>query len=205
MALPTAYLTSTAKVQAVLNALRNAQAPPKFTQAFLEGLGFKSSSDRLYINVFKALGFLSPDGVPTDRYFRYLDQTQSGRVLAEGLQEAYGDLYQLNKDAHRADRAELKGKVKTLTEGQPSTSVIDKMVATFLALAKEADFSGTPAEGAKPAERPEPPTAEEEFATSTGAIRLGGLVYNIELHLPESRDPAVYDAFFRSLKTHLLS
>ena len=30
------------------------------------------------------------------------------------------------------------------------------------------------------------------------------LHYNIQIHLPESRDPAVYDAIFRSLKEHLL-
>jgi len=37
------------------------------------------------------------------------------------------------------------------------------------------------------------------------ALRLGGLVYYVELHLPESRDPAVYEALFRALKAHLLS
>jgi hypothetical protein len=40
---------------------------------------------------------------------------------------------------------------------------------------------------------------------ASAAIRLGGFVYNVELHLPESRDPAVYEALFRALKTHLLS
>jgi hypothetical protein len=29
-------------------------------------------------------------------------------------------------------------------------------------------------------------------------------VYNIQIQLPESRDQGVYDALFRSLKTHLL-
>lgn len=37
-----------------------------------------------------------------------------------------------------------------------------------------------------------------------GVVRLGGLVYNIQIQLPESRDPTVYDALFRSLKVHLL-
>jgi hypothetical protein len=35
--------------------------------------------------------------------------------------------------------------------------------------------------------------------------RIGGLVYSINLQLPESRDQAVYDALFKSLKAHLLS
>ena len=35
-------------------------------------------------------------------------------------------------------------------------------------------------------------------------VDLGGLVYNIQIVLPEIRDVAVYDALFRSFKEHLL-
>ena len=204
MALPTAYLTSVKNLEGILNAIQSAQAPPKFTQAFLEGLGYKSNADRLIINLLKSLGFLTPDGVPTERYFRFLDQTQGRRVLAEGLQDAYADLYQLNREAHKMDRSELKGKLKTLTQGQVSDAVVNKMATTFEALGKLADFSGTTAPA--PADTP-----TEEITTTLDAdkpgppVQLGGLVYNIELHLPESRDPAVYDALFRSLKSHLLT
>jgi hypothetical protein len=59
MALPTAYLTTTKNAEALFNAIRAAKAPAKFTQRFMEDLGFKSTTDRLYINVFKALGLLS--------------------------------------------------------------------------------------------------------------------------------------------------
>jgi hypothetical protein len=206
MALPTAYLTSVKKLEGMLNAIQSAQAPPKFSQAFLEGLGFKSSADRLIINVLKALGFLTADGAPTDRYFRFLDQTQGRRVLAEGLQDAYADLYQLNREAHKMGRTELKGKLKTLTQGQVSDSVVDKMAMTFESLGKLADFSGPaapPMHGA-PGDEVET-TLDDDAGARLPAIGLGGLVYNIELHLPESRDPAVYDALFRSLKSHLLS
>src|SRR5690242_16334046 len=99
MALPTSYLTSTKKLDEILDALQKAQAPPKLTISFLEDLGFKSNSDRLVVNVFKALGLLAPDGSPTERYFRFLDEKESGRVLAEGLRDAYADLFQLHKDA----------------------------------------------------------------------------------------------------------
>jgi hypothetical protein len=205
MALPTAYMTTVKNLEGILNAIQSAQAPPKFTQAFLEGLGYKSNADRLIINVLKALGFLTPDGSPTERYFRFLDQTQGRRVLGEGLEAAYSDLYQLNREAHTMGRSELKGKLKTLTQGQVSDAVLNKMAMTFEALGKLADFSAPPAPVT-----PETPQ-EEEVATTldadrpSTAVQLGGLVYNIELHLPESRDPAVYESLFRSLKSHLLS
>jgi hypothetical protein len=218
MALPTAYLVTTKNVEALFNAIRNAKAPPKFTQRFLEELDFKSTNDRLYINLLKALGFLSADGVPTGRYYEFLDQGQSARVLAQAIEEAYADLFQIRRDAQTMERAELKGKIKTLTQGQVSDSVVDKMAMTFQALVQHADF-----EAPKPDKQQTELEEDQEQTTkhtearaqiepvpggvdeSATALKLGGFVYNVELHLPESRDPAVYEALFRALKSHLLS
>lgn len=244
MALPKTYLTTQKNLDGILAAIQTARAPSKFTQQFLAGLGFKSSSDRLIIGVLKSLGFLSPAGEPTQRYFEFLDQTQAPRVMAEALQEAYEDLYEVNTNAHTLPRNDLKNKMRTLSQGQFSDAVLDKMTMTFQALAKHADFeaaeesaragrqavpmpNGDEAEvdgdGAKPdgegAPEPElsspppappsaPPNGGAEGGGGDRAFRGGpqidGLVYNIQIQLPESRDPAVYDALFRSLKTHLL-
>ena len=101
MALPTSYLTSTKNLEAMLNAIKSAQAPEKFTQAFLESLEFKSTADRLVICVLKSIGFLDEGGKPTDRYFRFLDQTQSAKVLAEGVRDAYEAKYDYRPDQER--------------------------------------------------------------------------------------------------------
>lgn len=215
MALPKAYLTSTKNLNTILSAVQQGQAPKQFTTRFLEGLGFKSSSDRLMIGVLKALKFLDENGTPRERYFDYLDQGQSQRVLAEGVRDAYADLYQLNNKAHELSRGDIKGKMKTLTQGQYTDAVLDKMAMTFFALAKNADF-----EAAAPAKPPadeatedEVPAEERHEPEQDGGgrgrrrppVELGELVYNIQIHLPESRDPAVYDALFSSLRTHLLT
>jgi hypothetical protein len=220
LALPTAYLTTSKNLEAVFNSIRSAKAPTKFTQRFLEDLGFKSTADRLHINLLKALGLLSPDGVPSSRYYEFLDQSQSGRVLAEAVEEAYGDLFQLRRDAQNMGRPEVKGKIKTLTQGKVSDAVVDKMAMTFLALANLADFDAPrpagetsvaeAADGAaddgRTSDSPIPDTSSHRhIGGDAAAIKLGGFVYNVELHLPDSRDPAVYEALFRALKTHLLS
>jgi hypothetical protein len=219
MALPKAYLTSVKNVDKFLTAIQQGQAPKQFTTRFLEGLGFKSSSDRLFIGVLKALGFLDDGGAPRQRYFEYLDQGQSQRVLAEAMRDAYADLYQLNNKAHDLTRADVKGKLKTLTQGQYTDAVLDKMVSTFFALAKNADFEAPPpAQRTAGDEGDVDEQAPEEEAQIEGdgagpavqrrpgrpALDLGGLVYNIQIQLPESRDPAVYDAVFSSLRQHLL-
>ncbi len=202
MALPTSYLTSTKNLEAILNAIKGAQAPDKFTQAFLESLEFKSTSDRLVIGVLKSIGFLDEGGKPSDRYFRFLDQTQSAKVLAEGVRDAYQDLFKINTKANELTKQDVINKFKTLSQGQLGDSVLDKMAMTFVALSKYADFSGTPA--AKPSVEPALEIEKPAEPERSDALKLGGLVYNIQIVLPESRDPAVYNALFQSLRRHLV-
>jgi uncharacterized protein DUF5343 len=141
MALPRSYLTSTKNLAQIFDSIKAAQAPEKFTIKFLESLDFKSTSDRLIIGVLKSLGLLSVDNArPTERYFRFLDQTQSAAVLAEGIREAYSDLFQVNKNANTLTKSDVTNKMKTLGEGQFSESVLDKMALTFVELCKLADF-----------------------------------------------------------------
>jgi hypothetical protein len=211
MALPTSYLTSFKNLPSIFSAIQNAQAPKNFTTRFLESLGYKTAADRLTIGVLKALGFLSPEGAPTTRYFEFLDQTQSKRVLADGIRESYADLYQVNRKAHELSGPEIRNKLKTLTQGQASDSVLEKMAGTFKALSQLADFSATspstievaPAQIADAAAGAM--DSESRQTPQPGRAAIGGLVYNIQLILPADRDRAVYDALFRSLKEHLLS
>lgn len=209
MAIPKSYLTSTKNLASFLDAIKTAQAPSVFNLRFLESLGFSSSNDRLLIGVLAALGFLNSDRKPTDRYFRFLDQTQSEIVLAEAIRDAYSDLFQVNTNAQTLSKAEVMNKFKTLSQGQYSESVLDKMGLTFSELVKLADFKTKPATP--------PKSVEEDVVSEVAAVEahqdagkikprtsLGGLHYNIQIILPESRDPKVYDALFRSLREHLL-
>jgi len=206
MPLPRSYLTSTKNLSQILDSIKAAQAPDKFTIKFLESLDFKSTSDRLIIAVLKSLGFLTPDNAkPTERYFKFLDQTQSAAVLAEGIREAYSDLFQVNKNANTLAKSDVMNKMKTLGEGQFSESVLDKMSLTFVELCKLADFSHKPT-----APEPQAPlTADEPIKPLPfdGGTRtsLGGLHFVIQVVLPETRDNKVYDAIFRSLREHLVT
>lgn len=207
MSVPTSYLTSLKNLKAILAAIQNGQAPKKFTTRFLASLGFTSVNDRLIIGVLKSLGFLNPDGAPTKRYYEFLDQTQSKRVLADGVREAYADLFQINRKAQELANTEIRNKLKTLTQGQVSTAVLDKMASTFKALAQQADFTAprpSIEEHAGAEEKPIDLERPGEKAPQPARVELGGLVYNIQLILPADRDQAVYDALFRSLKEHLL-
>ncbi len=212
MALSTSYLITTRNLEPFFNSLINAKAPDTFTQKFLESLEFKSTNDRLYIGLLKSLGFLDENSVPTQRYYQFLDQGESKKVLAEGIRYAYEDLFSVNVKANELSPEEVKNKLKTLTQGKKSEDTLSRMATTFKGLCDYADFRTVAKQPSKMEEKvvPEKPVIRtEELKGSTPSkeeeskVFSSELHYNIQIHLPESRDPAVYDAIFKSLKDHL--
>jgi hypothetical protein len=209
MALTTAYLVTTKNLVAFLNAIQTAQAPERFTQKFLQDLEFKSTNDRLFIGLLKALGFIDDSGTPQERYYKFLDQSEAPRILAEAIAEAYDDLFRINKEAYKLSEDEIRNKLKTLTRGEKSENVISWMAKTFKSLSDYADWSRAarahPLIPAPSSERASEATSESSSPQISAAKpKIGGLHYNIEIHLPATRDAAVYDAIFRSLREHIM-
>lgn len=208
MALEISYLTSAKNVGSILEAMRRAQAPERFTTRFLASLGFSSAQDRLIIPVLKDMGFLKESGEPTQRYFDFLDASVSNRVLAQGIREAFAELFKVNKEAHKLSKHEVRNKLRTLTEGKLGESALDKLSLTFTTLCALADWSDLPTT-VEVREEPAGPvvaTAETNKIVDIPPRLTQGLHlhYTIQLHLPETRDPAVYDVLFKSLKEHVL-
>lgn len=211
MALPEQYLLTTKNLDAFLNSILNAQAPSKFTNKFLEQLEFKTTNDRLFIGMLKFLGFIDTLGSPQEKYFKFLDQTQSKFVLAEAIKEAYADLFTVNVKANEMSVNDVKNKLKTLTQGSKSETVIGCMANTFTALCKYADFSKQTAKDIVSVKNPDhsaeeiPHTNEHKMTHELISKKITTeMHYNIQIHLPETRDITVYDAIFKSLKEHLL-
>lgn len=217
MALTNAYLVTTKNLDAFLKSIQSAKAPDRFTNKFLAQLDFTSSNDRLLIGVLKALKFIDDNGVPTQRYFEFLDQGQSGRVLSDGIRDAYSDLFNVNKNAQTLAVDEVRNKLKTLTLGQKSDKVVSLMANTFKALSDLADWAASPVIAAPPTpptsnaenKKPEtqtktmPPVPNKTPQPADNGVRPLQLHYDIQIHLPESRDAAVYDAIFAALRKHL--
>lgn len=210
MSLTNAYLVTTKNLEAFLNAVQGAKAPERFNNKFLTQLDFTSSNDRLYIGLFKALGLIDESGVPTKRYYAYLDQGESQKVLAEAIREAYEDLFAVNKKAQDLSVDEVKNKFRTLTQGQKSDNVVGLMAATFKALSGLADWKHPSSEkddkkeGKSPAMKQDPTDEKHEISKLDLKSAKGlALHYDIHIHLPESRDPAVFDAIFEAMKKHL--
>ena len=205
MALPTSYMTgSFTKIPQYFDTLLTARAPDKFTTKFMADLGFTSSNDRQFVNVLKAIGFLDETGTPTERYFKFLDQSFSKQMVAEGIREAYADLFALNIAAQTLSKSEVEGKFKTLTNGSKENATISYMASTFINLCNYADWSH-PQKVIKEEVPSEEPTdiSTDLVMETTEKARGIDLNYDIHIHLPATRDQAVYDALFASLAKHI--
>ena len=195
------YMTSVKNLPSIMQKIVDGTAPDKFSYEHLSDLGFKSSGDRAAIPVLKDLGFLSPDGVPTQRYHDYRDKSQSKRVMADALRDAYGELFHINATPSETDRAAIQGKFKSAHN--VSDDVAEKQSTTFFAFLKLADLAGTPMakKKAEPETEHHAPDAVAAITKKDGTLNLR---YNIEVHLPATKDIDVYNAIFKSLKSHLL-
>lgn len=198
------YLLSAGNVPAVFEKMRNAGTPPKFTLDFLsKTLGFASSQDRGIPKILKRLGFLSQDGVPTQRYNEYKSASLGGRVLAQGLREGWNDLFLANQRVHELSTSEIADICKSVTGSGDSAA--KKMASTFLALAKLADWTGVEDEAMPVGADEEAPasnsTPHDVTAKLAGTI---GLHQDIHIHLPPTSDVSVYRAIFQALREELM-
>lgn len=208
MALPNSYTLKTGAIPAYFDAMKGAEAPERFSVKFLQSLDFTSQNDRLFVGILKELGFLNQDGVPNERYFEYLDKNQSEQVIAQGIREAFSDLFAVNKNAHELSADDANNKLRTLYKGTKKDSVIKNIAKTFVALCEVADFSKTTATPKKSKEVKEKEGSAELPKRHTKSEGLKGLSvdalqYHINIVLPETRDQAVYDSIFKSLRDHL--
>jgi hypothetical protein len=201
-------MTSTKNLEAILQKIIEGTAPNKFTNAHLKSIGFKSSNDMGVIGLLKDLGFLTADGAPTQRYHDYRDKSRSKTVMADALREAYEDLFHINEKPTNSDKAAIEGKFKSAHNA--TDRVASEQGKTFFALLKLADLDGAvrkrgPQKEPDPLLKVSPPRDEKrEISPDRHMSSITGLRYNIEIHLPPTKDVEVYNAIFKSLKEHLL-
>lgn len=205
MGLSDAYVQGYGKLPELFSKIRDGQAPDQFTHQLLKDWGFTSTNDRQFVPLLKALGFLSPDGKPTSRYHSYRDHSKSKDVMGEALREAYQDVFLIKANPTKDDKEAIQGKFKSFHNATDRTAQL--MTNTFLGLLSLANL-GTKTKSTPEKKEQEPVKVEAE-KTEGGAEqprhppRTPALHYNIQIHLPATKDVEVYNAIFKSLKEHL--
>ena len=206
MAILEAYVRTPSKFQELLKKLPTAGVPERVTIEFLKTLDFKSSNDRMMIQMLKGIGFLDENGAPTATYKAFRNPKEGPRILAKAIQDSYSDVFLANTKAQELDLEAVKGIIASkVSKGE---NVVSDIARTFKSLCDLADFSGPqllPDEiEEKAKETPTTPQAPTMQPPETPRVPSPSFHYNIEIHLPTTADISVYNAIFRSLREQLL-
>lgn len=213
MQLPIPYMITVKNLGKIMAAMQKAATPESFTVDFVKDLGFTSSNDRAVTKVLKYIGFLDPSGKPTSYYREYMDKNKGAKVLARRLVAAFDDLFTADREAHMKTSESLKGWFKTKT-GQ-GDAVAKKIATTFKTLADLADFKDVDAaapeaeetgneeeqDKTKNGDKKETPSPLRQLQTPSSSI---GLVYRVEIHLPDTQNVDTFRAIFKALREELM-
>ncbi len=208
------YTTVPGRIPDLLKKIRETGVPAKVTNEWLRSVGFTSSNDRSLIPVLRQIGFIDGSNLPLPAWREYRG-SEHRAVLGRAIMLGYDMLYLTYPDAHTRTNTDLGHVFSTRTT--TGKQAIDKMVATFKNLAKEADFSTAPSggdSGSIPLEAEVPNDGVEANArqgsdgplVASSTVGRGGLTINVnvQLTIPETTDEKVFDAFFRALRRHLI-
>ena len=203
MALTNAYVLPTNRIPDLFRKIQDGQAPDRFSIQLLKDWGFTSTNDRAFIPLLKALGFLTADGIPTPRYLDYRDHSRSKQILGQAIREAYSDIFLIKETPTTADKNAIEGKFKSFHNA--SDNLAGLMSKTFFGLLSLADLSQAKANERvlqPPPEAPDEGKSQILQGASRGVDR--SFHYNIQIHLPATKDVEVYNSIFKSLKEHLI-
>ena len=210
MAAEIPYMAAAGAIGKILEKIKEAATPESFSGDFLSTkLGFKGGNYLTFISWAKKCGLLNGDGTPTLLYKQFRNPASSSQSLAKAIKLGYNELYTRNEYCHELDKKNFKGLVMEATGEAHDSTKVDKIVSTFFNAKALANFE--PTNEHKKEESHETIKTTTETITSTPKEKIPerkvslGLNYTINLVLPKTDDPAIYNAIFKSLKENLLN
>lgn len=204
------YVTATGNIERALRGIKAAATPESVSQDFVKTiLGIKGGSGNQITAYLKKIGFATADGTPTDLYKKFRNSATEGGAAAQALKTGYAPLYIRNEYMHKLLDEELKGLIVEETGAGQNSNVVPLIIACIKQLKKFAkwDVVSINTTDEKPvSEAPQSNTQiQQSPAVQPTSQQLGlNLGYTINLNLPATSDPAVFNAIFRALKEHLL-
>jgi len=203
------YIASPGNIDKAFNGIKSAAVPGRVSQDFVKTiLKIPGGSGTQVTTFLKKLGMANGDGAPSDLYKKFRNPTSSGAAIAGAIRTAYAPLYVRNEFAHELSEADLLGLVVEETGLAHDSAPVRLIVSCFRHLKAYATFDAPANSSNQPAtvqvERDAPsdvPPAQAGPSKRSLGLNLG---YTINLNLPATSDPEVFDAIFKSLKEHLL-
>lgn len=203
------YVTAPGNVGQALNGIKAAATPQSVSQDFVKTiLKIKGGSGNQVTAYLKKIGFAATDGTPTDLYKKFRNSSTENWAALQALKTGYAALYVRNEYMHKLSDDELKGLIVEETGAEQDANVVQLVIRCIKQIKKF--VKGDPS---LPEEKPEKtldtplqitpatPMPPSQLPPQGIGMNLG---YTINLNLPATSDPAVFNAIFRALKEHLL-
>ncbi len=197
----------------ILNKICDASIPENFNGDFLgTKLGFPGGNQKAFIPWAKKCKLLGEDGTPTQLYKDFRNPSYRGISMASALKKGYEEIYVRNEYAHELSRPDFLKLVTDITGLAHDNTSVKAIVATFFNAKEFADFESTlnkednhtQIEDKNKIDIKETENEVIHKSTTKNQIDLG-INYTINLVLPKTDDPAIYNAIFKSLKENLLN
>ena len=137
------YVTATGNVERALKGIKAAATPDSVSQDFVKTiLKIPGGSGNQMTSYLRKVGFVNPDGSPSDIYKRFRNAASSGTAAAEALRIGYAPLYKRNEYMHQLSDDELRGLIIEETGQGEGSSVVNLVVSCIKAIRKFAKWTG---------------------------------------------------------------
>ena len=204
------YVTAPGSIEKALRGIKTAATPESVSQDFVKTiLGIKGGAGNQITAYLKKIGFATADGTPTDLYKKFRNSKTEGWAAAQALKVGYGHLYTRNEYMHQLSDDDLEGLVVEETGEEQDSNVTPLIISCIKQLKRFAKWDVASIEDnlekSVTETLPSNTLSQQNPTAAPAAQRLGlNLGYTINLNLPATSDPAVFNAIFRALKEHLL-
>lgn len=207
------YMVSSGTLTKILNKICDASIPENFNGDFLgTKLGFPGGNQKVFIPWAKKCKLLGDDGTPTQLYKDFRNPTYRGVSMATALKKGYEELYVRNEYAHDLSRTDFTKLVTDTTGLAHDNQIVKAIVSTFFNAKEFADFEANSnvqitenINEVNNFQKSEIETNEHMHKTVRKKQIDLGINYTINLVLPKTDDPAIYNAIFKSLRDNLLN
>jgi hypothetical protein len=199
------YSTRPGGMVAVLKKIKEAKVPDRFTADFLSTtLNLRGGTYKEFIPLAKKLGLLQSDGTPSELYKKFRNSHTSAAAMARALRTGYTEAFERNENANNLNKEQFKGLVVEITGLEQKARVVQLICQTYDQLKTLADFTASLDDKGPHVDEEAQTDSKSEDESEQGRDFDLNLCYTINLVLPKTDDPAVFNAIFRSLRDNLM-
>lgn len=180
------------------------------TPEWLKRFGI-DNNNAIVLPVLKFLDFIDTKGMITDNWRAY--KTRGGKFLAEKLKEKYAELFSDYPNAQTLNIETLKTYFQANHLG--SSRTMNAIITTFKTLCSLSDFENTEIPAPTPDSIDLPDTSLTQLSSiqpesplpnshnMLGINNAPAVNINIQLQVPETDNPEVYERFFKAMREYL--